>query len=219
MNKPSFGSSITHVLYRQLGRASSRIQNQRSLPVDLLENDDSYLVVFDAPGAETDDVQVRYMDGTVKISVDRFRPFRDSYEMRFPGRGTNLSGTADLPADAVVDPNAGTATLSDTGSLRIEIPKASTLQEPAADDIELADTRPSDGTPPDELDDAHDTTTETTATNTTDATPPSADASSSTTTTTNADPDRDPNPNTTTTATDSQSTDIDSTPSSELALE
>lgn len=215
------------MLYRQLGRASGRIQNQRSLPVDLLENDDSYLVVFDAPGAEPDDVQVRYMDGTVKISVDRFRPFRDSYEMRFPGRGTNLSGTADLPADAVVDPNAGTATLSDTGSLRIEIPKASTLQEPAADDIELDDTRPSDGTPPDELDDAHDThdtTTETTTTNTTDATPPSADASSgTTTTTTTTNVDRDPNPNpnhnTTTTATDSQSTDIDSTPSSELALE
>ncbi|ELY89355.1 heat shock protein Hsp20 [Natrialba taiwanensis DSM 12281] len=210
------------MLYRQLGRASSRIQNQRSLPVDLLENDDSYLVVFDAPGAETDDVQVRYMDGTVKISVDRFRPFRDSYEMRFPGRGTNLSGTADLPADAVVDPNAGTATLSDTGSLRIEIPKASSLQEPAADDIELADTRPSDSTPPDELDDAHDThdtTTETTTTNTTDATPPSADASTSANTTTNADRDPNPNHNTTTTATDSQSTDIDSTPSSELALE
>ncbi|ELY98805.1 heat shock protein Hsp20 [Natrialba asiatica DSM 12278] len=204
------------MLYRQLGRASGRIQNQRSLPVDLLENDDSYLVVFDAPGAETDDVQVRYMDGTVKISVDRFRPFRDRYEMRFPGRGTHLSGTADLPADAVVDPSAGTATLSDTGSLRIEIPKASTLQEPAADDIELDDTRPSDGTPPGELDDTHNTTTETTATTTTDATPPPADANSSTDTTTNADPDPDPD---TTTATDSQSTDIDSTPSNELALE
>nr|WP_049897016.1 Hsp20/alpha crystallin family protein [Natrialba chahannaoensis] len=133
MTANELGSSIKHTLYRQLGRASGRIQNHRALDVDVLEDDISYLVVFDAPGAETDDIQVRYIDGNVKIKVDRFRPFREEYSMCFPGRGMHLGGVAELPPDAVVDPNAGTATLSETGTLRIEIPKSSAVDESEAD--------------------------------------------------------------------------------------
>ncbi|OIB57826.1 Hsp20/alpha crystallin family protein [Natrialba sp. SSL1] len=129
MTANELGSSIKHALYRQLGRASGRIQNHRNLDVDVLEDDTSYLVVFDVPGAETDDIQVRYIEGNVKIKVDRFRPFREEYSMCFPGRGMHLGGEADLPPDAVVDPNAGTATLSETGTLRIDIPKSSALEK------------------------------------------------------------------------------------------
>ncbi len=43
--------------------------------------------------------------------------------MRFPGRGMTLDGEAELPSDAVVEPDAGTATLSENGTIRIEIPK------------------------------------------------------------------------------------------------
>jgi len=57
------GKSVGSALYRQVGRANGRVQNHRSLPVDILENDASYRVVFDAPGAEPDDVQVRYLEG------------------------------------------------------------------------------------------------------------------------------------------------------------
>jgi len=121
------GKSLGNALYRQVGRASGRVQNHRSLPVDILENDTAYRVVFDAPGAESDDVQVRYLDGTVRIQIDRFRQFHEGYEMQFPGRGMSLSGDAELPADAVVDPDAGTARLSETGTLSVEIPKASAI--------------------------------------------------------------------------------------------
>ncbi len=129
MNLKDLGKSVGSTLYRQLGRANGRVQNHRSLPVDVLENDDAYRAVFDAPGAEPDDVQVRYLDGTVKIRIDRFRGFHDGYEMRFPGRGMSLSGVAELPADAVVDPDAGTARLTETGTLSVEIPKGSSLEE------------------------------------------------------------------------------------------
>lgn len=125
----ALGKSLGNALYRQVGRASGRVQNHRSLPVDILENDTAYRVVFDAPGAESDDVQVRYLDGTVRIQIDRFRQFREGYEMQFPGRGMSLSGDADLPADAVVDPDAGTARLSETGTLSVEIPKASAIED------------------------------------------------------------------------------------------
>jgi len=132
------GKSVGNALYRQVGRASGRVQNHRSLPVDILENDTAYRVVFDAPGAESDDIQVRYLDGTVRIQIDRFRQFHEGYEMQFPGRGMSLSGDAELPADAVVDPDAGTAHLSETGTLSVEIPKASAIGDPTEIDAETA---------------------------------------------------------------------------------
>ncbi|MDF9745770.1 Hsp20/alpha crystallin family protein [Natrinema salsiterrestre] len=127
MSLTDLGKSVGNALYRQVGRANGRVQNYRSLPVDILENDTSYRVVFDAPGAEPDDVQVRYLEGNVRIRIDRFRRFHEGYEMRFPGRGMSLNGEAELPTDAVVDPDAGTATLSETGTLNVEIPKRSSV--------------------------------------------------------------------------------------------
>lgn len=121
-------NSIGDTLYRQIGRASSQVQNNRPLEVDVCEDDDSYLLVFDAPGAEKDDVQVRYLGGTVKLRIDRFRTFREGFDMRFPGRSMSLDGEAALPDDAVVDPDAATATLTEAGTLEIEIPKESALE-------------------------------------------------------------------------------------------
>jgi len=135
------GSSVGNVIYRQIGRANGHLQTQRSLPVDVLENDHSYLVVFDAPGAEPDDVQVRYLNGTVRIQIDRFRSFHEGYEMRFPGRGMALDGEVELPDNAVVEPDAGTAKLSETGTLDIELPKDSSIDgEPTAGSDETATT-------------------------------------------------------------------------------
>ncbi|RZH69303.1 Hsp20/alpha crystallin family protein [Natrinema altunense] len=131
MSLKEFGKSVGSALYRQVGRANGRVQNHRSLPVDILENDTSYRVVFDAPGAEPDDVQVRYLDGNVKIRIDRFRQFHEGYERRFPGRGMSLNGEAELPPDAVVDPDAGTARLSETGTLSVELPKGSAVGDTA----------------------------------------------------------------------------------------
>ncbi|WP_246998976.1 Hsp20/alpha crystallin family protein [Halosolutus gelatinilyticus] len=125
--------SVGNAIYRQIGRANGHLQNQRTLPVDILENETSYLVVFDAPGAEPEDVQVRYLDGSVRIRIDRFRQFYESFEMRFPGRGMGLDGEAELPADAVVDPDAGTAKLTEVGTLNVEIPKAASIDDDDTD--------------------------------------------------------------------------------------
>lgn len=141
MTIKNLGKSVGNALYRQVGRANGRLQNYRSLPVDILENDTAYRVVFDAPGAEPDDVKVRYLDGSVRVQIDRFRQFHEGYEMRFPGRGMALHGEAELPADAVVDPDAGTARLSETGTLSVDIPKDSSVEDDAtvAGDLEESD--------------------------------------------------------------------------------
>lgn len=138
MSFRDLGNAVGSTLYRGIGRASSHLHEQRSLPVDVLENEGSYLVVFDAPGAERDDVQVRYVNGTVKIRVDRFREFHDGFEMRFPGRGMTLDGEATLPDDATVDPDAGMARLTEYGTLNVEIPKERS-SEADAESIEIDD--------------------------------------------------------------------------------
>jgi HSP20 family molecular chaperone IbpA len=117
------GRSLTDTVLESVGRAASRVQERRPLPVDLLESDDAYLAVFDAPGATSSDVQVRFENDTIEVRVDRFREFREDYEMRLPGRGLSLDGSLTLPADAEVNAEAAEATLRKNGSLEVRVPK------------------------------------------------------------------------------------------------
>ena len=107
----------------------------------MLENDVSYLVIFDTPGTAPEDLEVRYVTGRVRIRVDRFREFYDGFEMRFPGRSMELDGEIELPEDAVVDPEAATARVSDVGTVKIEIPKedAEGIQPTGTEEIEIDD--------------------------------------------------------------------------------
>lgn len=125
MSLRTFGRTVGMSVGKTLGRLFGRLQNSKSLPADVLESEDTYLVVFDAPGAETSDVQVRYDDGRVDVHIDRFRKFREDYELRFPGRGLAFEGSAQLPPDAIPSTEAATATLRDNGTLVVEIPKLS----------------------------------------------------------------------------------------------
>jgi HSP20 family molecular chaperone IbpA len=93
------------------------------LPADLLESDDAYLVVFDAPGARAGDVDVRFEADTLTVRVDRFRDLHEDYEMRFPGRGLSLSGSVTLPESADVEAGGADATLTQDGTLEVLIPK------------------------------------------------------------------------------------------------
>jgi HSP20 family molecular chaperone IbpA len=117
------GESIENAVFENVGRASARVQERKPLPADLLESDDAYLVVFDAPGATASDIQVRYVDDRVEIRIDRFRDFHDGFDMRFPGRGLALDGSLTLPEDAHVDADAASATLKADGTLHVTVPK------------------------------------------------------------------------------------------------
>ncbi|NHX37164.1 MULTISPECIES: Hsp20/alpha crystallin family protein [Halolamina] len=117
------GGSAVDAVMERVGRGVSRVQERKPLPYDLLESEDAYLVVFDAPGVEPSDVQVRFVDGEVQVRADRFRSFHEEFETRFPGRGLALSGRARLPPDAVVDADGADATLTENGTLEVRIPK------------------------------------------------------------------------------------------------
>ncbi len=119
----AIGESVANAVVERVGRGIGHVQERKPLSYDLLESDDSYLVVFDAAGANKSDVQVRFVDTEVQVRIDRFREFHDGYEMRFPGRGLSLDGKAKLPDDATVDAEAATATVTKHGTLRVYIPK------------------------------------------------------------------------------------------------
>lgn len=129
------GRSVVDAVAERVGRGISRLQERRPLAADLLESDEHYLIVFDAPGATASDVQVRFRSGEVRVRVDRFRSFHEGYEMRFPGRGLALTGRERLPPDADVDPTAASATVTDRGTLHVEVPTVETGEDvPVSDD-------------------------------------------------------------------------------------
>ncbi|WP_324756778.1 Hsp20/alpha crystallin family protein [Haloarcula sp. GH36] len=138
------GETLENAVFENVGRASSRVQERKPLPADLLESDDAYLVVFDAPGATASDVQVRYVDDRVEVRIDRFRDFHDGFDMLFPGRGLSLDGSLTLPADAVVDAEAATATLKADGTLQVTVPKVETEDAAPEDEGGAADDHDSD---------------------------------------------------------------------------
>jgi len=129
MTLREMGRSVGSAVLRRVGRAAGKVQESKPLPVDVLESDDAYLAVFDAPGATGSDVQVRYAEGAVLVRIDRFREFHEGFEMVFPGRGLSLDGRADLPADAAVDAESATATLTEHGTLQVRVPKVAEASE------------------------------------------------------------------------------------------
>ncbi|WP_255196938.1 Hsp20/alpha crystallin family protein [Halorarius litoreus] len=154
-----FTESVGQAVLGGVGRVASRVQERKPLASDLLESDDAYLVVFDAPGAKMEDIQVRYEDGTVRVRIDRFREFHDGFEMLFPGRGLTLDGKAPLPDDAAVDPRSANATLAKNGTLRVEVPKVAddgpvAINEDDEEATEDSDVSVEAAAPADDADDA-----------------------------------------------------------------
>jgi HSP20 family molecular chaperone IbpA len=136
------GRSMAGTVVERMGRVAGRIQEASMLPADVLEDDDAYLVVFDAPGATASDVQVRYRRGAVEVRIDRFREHHGGFDMRFPGRGMSLDGRARLPAEARIDPDAATATLREDGTLEVRVPKRTGSEEGTSvvvEDVGVAD--------------------------------------------------------------------------------
>ena len=127
------GESVGSAVLGTLGRVMARTQETRGLPVDVLESDDAFLAIFDAPGAHSSDVRVRFENNTIFVELDRFRTETEGYEMTYPGRGLALDGQAELPEDASVDPSGASATLKTDGTLQVRLPKADGETDESAD--------------------------------------------------------------------------------------
>ena len=71
----SYGKEAINTVLERVGRGVGQVQERKPLAYDLLETDEEYLVVFDAPGATPDDIQVRVLDNELEVRIDRFREF------------------------------------------------------------------------------------------------------------------------------------------------
>ena len=130
-----WGRSVGTAVFEAVGRTVGQAQERRPLPVDLLESEDAYLAVFDAPGVAATDLSVRFEANRIEVRLERFRPVHEGFETVFPGRGMSLDGHVDLPDGARVVPDDATATLKDVGELHVRVPKAeSATDEGAADE-------------------------------------------------------------------------------------
>ncbi|TQQ79752.1 Hsp20/alpha crystallin family protein [Halonotius terrestris] len=134
----TYGREAINTVLERVGRGIGHVQERKPLEYDLLESDDAYLVVFDAPGASKEDVQVRYINNELEVRIDRFREFYEGFEMRVPGRGLTLSGTAELPdaASITTGTTSPEATLTQEGTLHVRIPKSESARTVAVDDEE-----------------------------------------------------------------------------------
>ncbi|GAA0293030.1 Hsp20 family protein [Halarchaeum salinum] len=119
----TYGAAASRAVLKRVGRAMSRIQARTPLAVDVLESDDEYLAVFDAPGVEARDIEVVAEDGGVSVRLDRYRDYRDGFRTLLPGRGLSLDGHTTLPADAAVADADTRAELQDDGTLHVYVPK------------------------------------------------------------------------------------------------
>lgn len=103
----------------------------RDLPeavfADVLESEDSYLLVIDLPGATADTVDIDAERNRLRIEARREKEV--SREFRFLSEERSLFLDAELPLPPEADPTSATATI-DRGVLELEIPKHG-VTEPA----------------------------------------------------------------------------------------
>ena len=111
--------------------ASRRV---KQLEPDIYETEGAVVVVFDAPGVNESDVQLKYVDGEVLVRIDRFRPVTPDFELVIDDRPMSYDGRAPLPGDATVEPAEAEARLTEQGTLRVIVPKID--DDPASTAIE-----------------------------------------------------------------------------------
>ena len=138
-----FGDALGKAVLKRVGRLASQFQEQTPLGADVLEGDEEYLVVFDAPGVEARDVDVTVDEDGVRVRIDRFRDFHEGFETVMAGRGLSLHGHADLPGDADLEEGEARAELNADGTLFVFVPKAERVsvevEAPSeAEDVDVA---------------------------------------------------------------------------------
>lgn len=106
-------------VFGRLLETKSRVLQSTPQAREVIENSGEFVVVFDVPEVSKEDINVSYKGGRVSLWLARES---DAHHHRV-SRRDGLEGEASLPADANVDPEAGTAILKENGSVVVELPK------------------------------------------------------------------------------------------------
>lgn len=97
-----------------------------SVFADILESDDSYLLVVDLPGTTPETVDIRVEEAVLRIEGRRRKTVPPSFQYRTEERSLFLDATFPLPTD--VSTEGASATMAD-GVLELTLPKGTERSE------------------------------------------------------------------------------------------
>lgn len=97
-----------------------RIGKRLPTSADMLESDDEFLVLINVPGCEEEDIDLRFVNGNLKVKADR-KEEQEGYDLVSEGRPKRIAETVPVPAEVEVDDAEATY---DNGVLRVRLPKS-----------------------------------------------------------------------------------------------
>lgn len=117
------------------GMTAGGLQVPGSVPVDVADTDDEYVVTADLPGYETDDIDLTLSDGTLRLEANRAdeTEHADGRYLRRERTKTSASRRIRLPDP--VDEEAVAAGF-ENGVLTVRLPKVSSGEDSRRIDIE-----------------------------------------------------------------------------------
>ncbi len=140
---PFRSDALLHHLHPSWQLNSMRTPEMRSLPLDVVEDEASFMIKADLPGVNKEDVHVKAKDGVLTISVESSEEKKDEKKdekgkvvyhsmersRRFMSRSITMPKTADLKKTS--------ASLKD-GVLALSVPKTEALKDNEGDSIAIA---------------------------------------------------------------------------------
>jgi HSP20 family molecular chaperone IbpA len=105
-----------------LRRVGKRLPNS----ADMLESDDEFLVLINVPGCDEDDIDLRFVSGSLKVRAERGEE-HEGYDLVSEGRPKRIAETVPVPAEVEVE---DAEAKYEDGVLRVRLPKAPEAIEP-----------------------------------------------------------------------------------------
>jgi len=102
-----------------------RIGKRLPTSADMLESPDEFLVLINVPGCDEDEIDLRFVKGSLKVEATRSEIHEDYIPVR-EGRPDRISERVPIPDD--VDADNATATYRN-GVLRVRLPKIKETEE------------------------------------------------------------------------------------------
>jgi len=114
-------------LRQNTGSILRRIGRKLPSSVDIYESPDELLLLVNLPGFDEDGIDVRFVDGQVKIHADRDAG-REGYEAISESRPTTVDESVPVPSDDKIDVDSA-ETGYENGVLSIRLPKVGEPEE------------------------------------------------------------------------------------------
>jgi HSP20 family molecular chaperone IbpA len=109
-----------------------RIGKRLPTSADMLESDDEFLVLINAPGCDEEDIDLRFVRGSLKVNAERTETHEGFVPVR-EERPDRIAETVPVPAEVDVD---GAEATYENGVLHIRLPKTGEDEETTEEEPE-----------------------------------------------------------------------------------